>query len=113
MNNKLKLASLISYSLIILMGHIIGIPFFVWLIYHSINFGSIDQFYAICGITGLLLNFTNYIEFKWVRLMSFVLMLIPIASRLYHVPLYKFNYLSFHIPLAIFVVAYIVFILRN
>jgi hypothetical protein len=44
--------------------------------------------------------------------LCFMLMILPIASRLYEVPIEKFNYLMFQIPLLIFVIAYLIYIIQ-
>ena len=35
----------------------IGLPFILWLIFTTFDFGNIDQFFAILGVTGIILNF--------------------------------------------------------
>ncbi len=110
---KLQILSLISYSLIILMGEIIGIPLLFWLVFKSFDLGSPEQIYAVLGIIGLTLNFTKHIKIKFVKIISFCLMIIPILSRLVKIPIEKFNYLSFQIPLLIFIILYIIIILKS
>ena len=94
------------------MGEMIGIPFIVWLLFTSFDFGSIGQLYAICGLTGIILNFTKHIKSRLIKIFSFCLMIIPLVSRLIEVPIEEFNYLSFQIPLLIFVILYLILILR-
>ena len=113
MTLKLQILSLISYSFIILMGEIIGLPFIFWLVFKSFEFGSAEQLYAVLGIIGFSLNFTKYIKIKFVKIISFCLMIIPIVSRLVQVPIEKFNYLSFQIPLLIFIILYLIIILKS
>lgn len=112
MNKKLQIISLISYSAIILMGEMIGIPFLIWLFYTSFDFASNGQLEAIIGLTGFILNFTKYIKPRFAKIISFCLMITPLISRLIEVPIEKFNYLSFQIPLLIFVVLYLIMIFR-
>ena len=112
MENKLKLVALISYSLIFLMGQIIGLPFILWLIFTSFDFGNREQIFAISGLIGLILNFTKYGKSRLIKVLCFMLMILPIASRLYEIPIEKFNYLMFQIPLLIFVIAYLIYIIQ-
>ena len=109
----LKIISLSSYSLIILMGQMIGIPFIFWLIWTSFEFGNNDQIFAILGLIGLILNFTKYYKKTIIKIMSFSLMLIPIIRRLTEIPFEKFKYLAFQIPLIIFIITTIVLILTS
>ena len=113
MDNKLKIISLTSYALIMLMGQMIGLPFILWLIFTSFDFGNNNQIFAILGLVGLILNFTKYGKVRLVKVSSFILMLIPIAKRLTALPLEKFNYLTFQIPLLIFISTYIIYIIRD
>ncbi len=113
MEIKLKIIALISYSLIILMGQIIGIPFIFWLIFTSFDFGNVDQVFAVLGLVGLILNFTKYWEFRIIKILSFILMIIPLIRRMTEIPIEKFNYLGFQAPLAIFVITYIIIIIRH
>lgn len=112
MEKALKIISLISYSLIILMGQMIGLPFLFWLIWTSFEFGNSDQIFAIFGLIGLLLIFTKYYKLRIIKILSFVLMLTPIVRRLTEVPLEKFNYLAFQIPLIIFILTYLILIFK-
>lgn len=112
MAKKIKIISLISYSLIILMGQMIGLPFILWLIFTSFDFGNSDQIFAIFGLIGLIMNFTKYGKPRLGRVLSFILMILPIARRLTEVPIEKFNYLTFQIPLLIFVITYLIYIIK-
>ena len=113
MENCLKIISLTSYSLIILMGHMIGLPLILWLIFTSFDFGNNEQIFAICGIIGIALNFTKYGKNRIGKILSFVLMIMPIFIRLTKIPIEKFNYLAFQIPFLIFVIAYLIFIIKT
>jgi len=113
MESKLKIISLISYSLIFLMGQMIGLPLIVWLIFTSFDFGNIEQLYAILGLTGIILNFTKYGQSRMIQVLSFILMIAPIIKRLTEAPIEKFNYLTFQIPLIIFVITYLIFIMKT
>lgn len=113
MKNSLKTISIISYMLIILTGQIIGLPFIVWLIFATFDFGNIDQLFAIFGLVGIALNLTKWGTNIIVTILSFLLMISPIISRLVQVPLEMFDYLAFQIPLTIFIVTYLTYIIIN
>ncbi len=100
----LKIISLISYSLIILMGEMIGLPFLFWLIWTSFEFGNSDQLFAVFGLIGFIMMFTKLYKQRIFKILIFVLMIIPIVRRLTEVPIEKFNYLAFQIPLTIFII---------
>lgn len=110
MKNAIRITSIISYLLIILTGQMIGLPFIAWLIFTTFDFGSIDQFFAILGIIGIILHLTKWRNKIPIMLISFVFMLSPIVSRLIQVPIEMFNYLAFQIPLIIFITTYSAFI---
>lgn len=99
--------------LIILTGQIIGLPFIVWLIFATFDFGNIDQLFAIFGLVGIALNLTKWGTNIIVTILSFLLMISPIISRLVQVPLEMFDYLAFQIPLTIFIVTYLTYIIIN
>ena len=113
MGKTLKIISLTSYSLIFLMGQMIGLPFIFWLIFTSFEFGNSDQIFAIFGLIGVILNFTKNNKSRLGKILSFVLMLTPIARRMTEIPIEKFNYLAFQIPLLIFVITYLIYILKQ
>ena len=110
MKHIIKNISILSYLLIILAGQMIGLPFFLWLIYTIFDFGNIDQLFAILGIMGIGLNYTKWKNSILVMIISFFLMLSPLISRLMQVPLEKFNYLSFLVPLIVFISTYLIFV---
>ena len=91
----------------------IGIPFILWLIFTIFDFGNIDQIFAILGIIGVVLNFSKWKNKILITIISFILMLSPLLSRLLQVGIEKFDYLAFQIPLTIFIVTYIIFIIIN
>jgi hypothetical protein len=113
MEKKLKIVSLISYSLIILQGQMIGLPFIGWLIFTCFDFGNNEQFFAIGGIIGIALNITKYGKLRTGKVLSFILMIMPIIIRLTKTPIEKFDYLAFEIPLLIFIITYLSFILKT
>ncbi len=113
MKNKIQLISIASYMLIILAGEMIGLPFICWLMFTLFDFGNIDQLFALLGIGGIILNVTKWKYRVPITLISFLLMLSPIVSRLVQVPIGMFDYLAFQIPLIIFIITYLIFIIMN
>ncbi len=113
MKNGIRITSIISYFFIILAGQMIGLPIILWLLFTAFQFGNIDQLFALLGLVGIILNFTKWKTKIFVTMLSFLLMLSPIVSRLVQVPMEKFNYLAFQIPLAIFILTYITYIIIN
>ena len=108
-----RIISLISYCFIILTGQMIGLPFICWILFTMFDFGNIDQIFAILGVFGFGLNFTKWKSNIRITILSFFLMLSPIISRVSQVPIRMFDYLSFEIPLAIFLAGYLTFIILN
>ena len=107
-----KIISIVSYLLIILMGSMIGLPFFMWLIFTMFDFGNIDQLYAFLGVMGLIISFVTFNStrtFKtlFLDIISFMLLASPLIRRLTTIPIEKFNYLAFIIPTTIFGLFYI------
>lgn len=88
----------------------IPLPFLIWLIVTLFSFGNIDQVFAILGIAGIILNLVKWKDSYGKSIISFILMISPIISRLIQVSFEKFHYLGFEIPLVIFIVTYIIFI---
>ncbi len=91
----------------------IGLPFICWLHFTSFKFGNIDQLFAIFGVVGIVINLTKWKNNIPLTIISFILMLSPIISRLAQVQIEMFDYLAFQIPLTIFVVTYLTFIVMN
>ena len=108
----LKIISLTSYSLIILMGEMIGLPFLFWLIWTSFEFGNSDQIFAVFGLIGFIMMFTKLYKQRILKVLIFLLMLLPIIRRLTEVPFEKFNYLAFQIPLLIFFTTSLILIFK-
>lgn len=113
MKNLIRIISLASYFLIILSGQMIGLPFICWLLFTSFDFGNIDQLFAILGIAGVVINLSKWKNNITLTIVSFILMLTPIISRLMQVPVEMFDYLAFQIPLTIFIITYLTFIVLN
>ena len=113
MKNKIRVISIISYSLIIRMGQMIRLPFICWLIFTSFDFGNIDQLFAILGVVGIVINLSKWKNNIPFTIISFLLMSSPIISRMVQVPIELFDYLAFQIPLIIFIIMYLTFIVMN
>ena len=90
-----------------------GIPFGAWLIFQCFQFGNVDQLLSILAIVGIVLNFSKWKNSIFGNIVSFIFMLSPIVSRMVQVPIEMFDYLAFEIPLATFVLFYIVSISMN
>ncbi|WP_245168976.1 hypothetical protein [Chryseobacterium sp. RR2-3-20] len=91
----------------------IGIPLIFWLIISAFYIGNIDQIFAILALIGIILNFTKWKNRISITILSFVFMLSPIISRMVQVPIKMFDYLSFEIPIIIFIITYLTFIILN
>lgn len=105
-----RLVSIISYMSIILTGQMIGIPLILWLVFSIFDFGNVDQLFAIFGFIGIILNLSKLKNNIVVAILSFLLMLSPIVSRLVQVPIEMFDYLGFQIPVIIFILTYLTYI---
>jgi hypothetical protein len=108
-----KIISIVSYLLIILMGQMIGLPFFFWLLFTLFDFGNIDQLFAFLGVLGLTitcktLSSTRTSRVLLLDIISFMLLASPIVRRLTVVPIKLFNYAAFIIPTIIFCLSYFV-----
>lgn len=113
MKDKFRIIAIVSFLLIILKGDMIGLPFFLWLLFTVFDFGNIDQLFALFALLGVCMHLTKWKNKKLFTLLSFVLMLSPLIGRMVQVPLEMFNYRAFQIPFAIFVLAYLIFIVLN
>ena len=108
-----KLISIVSYLLIILLGEMIGIPFFFWLMYTLFDFGNIDQLFAFLAVVGLTISFINKNKARTLTILlldiiCFLLLASPLVRRMTAIPIDKFNYLAFIIPTILFVLFYII-----
>ena len=95
------------------MGEMIGLPFFLWLLFTLFDFGNPDQLFAFLAVIGLTIIFIKLNSARTVKTIlldigCFVLLASPIVRRLRVVPIEKFNYLAFIIPTTIFTVFYLV-----
>jgi len=113
MKDKFRIISIVFYLLIILKGDMIGLPFFLWLLFTVFDFGNIDQLFALFALLGVCMHLTKWKNKKPFTLLCFVLMLSPLISRMVQVPLEMFNYRAFQIPFAIFVLSYLIFLVLN
>ncbi|SMC63726.1 hypothetical protein [Moheibacter sediminis] len=97
-----------SYSFIILIGWMSGVPFILWLVFTIFDFGNIDQIFAILAAIGTSLNFIKSKNNPAVILLSFAFMLSPLISRMIQVPIEAFDYLAFQMPLGIYIVTHLI-----
>ncbi len=108
-----KIFAIVAYLFIILMGSMIGMPLFLWLLFTSFDFGNSDQIFAIAAVLGLILSvFTilNSVQNRKAFLLDilcFLLLASPIVRRMAEVPLKQINYWAFLIPTALFVSMYL------
>lgn len=107
----IKIAAIASYLLIILMGDMIGIPLFFWLLFTLFEFSNPDQLYALFAVIGLtisfkILNSSRTLRIALLDIVCFVLLVSPLARRMIVVPIENFNYLAFIIPATIFAFLY-------
>lgn len=94
------------------MGSMIGLPFFIWLLFTVFDFGNIDQFFALLGVIGLTICFATFNSTRTLKVLlldiiCFMLLASPLIRRMTAIPIEKFNYLSFIIPTTIFGLFYI------
>ena len=108
-----KLISIVSYLLIILMGEMIGISFFVWLLFTMFDFGNVNQSYALLAVVGLTINFINLNKKRTFKVLfldfaCFLLMASPIVWRMIDVNIHLFNYWTFIVPTIVFALLYLI-----
>lgn len=100
----IRIVSILSYSFIILKGQMIGIPLICWIVFTISDFGNIDQLFAVLAMLGIILNLTKWKSKVPIAMLSFMMMLLPIISRMLQIPVEMFNYLSFTIPFSVFII---------
>jgi hypothetical protein len=94
-----------------LMGQMMALPFFLWLLFTMFDVGSIDQLYGLLAITGLVTIYINHNKTRTSRILildflCFILLASPLVSRMNAVPIELFNYFAFIIPTALFALFY-------
>lgn len=95
------------------MGQMIGVPFIFWLLFTLFDFGTIDQLFAIIGISGILINLTKLKNLVLMTILSFFMMLSPIIFKMVQIPIELFDYLVFKLPLSVFIIGYVALIILN
>ncbi|MBV8327344.1 hypothetical protein [Chryseobacterium sp.] len=85
----------------------------IWLLVTAFDFDNSDQLSAVSGILGVSLHLTPWKNKFYVTILSFIMMLLPVAGRMIKIPIEQFNYPAFEIPLFIFFVCYLIFIILN
>ena len=93
------------------MGEMIGLPF-LWLIWTSFELGNSGRIFAFFGLLGFIMMFTKLYKQRILKVLIFLLMLLPIVRRLTEVPFEKFNYLAFQIPFLIFITTSFILIFK-
>ncbi|WP_454802064.1 hypothetical protein [Mucilaginibacter phyllosphaerae] len=111
--NIYRIISIVAYSVIILKGQMVGLPFLLWLVFTVFYFGNIDQLFALLAVLGLILTARNWNKTRTQKILLIdfvcvVLLATPIIGRLNAVPLSMFNYGAFIIPVAVFVLCYLI-----
>ena len=106
-----RVMGIISYLLIVLMGQMIALPFFFWLLFTLFDFGNIDQLFAFLAVVGLVMVYINRDKKRTSKilvldLLCFFLLASPLIRRMMAVSTELFNYLTFIIPTALFVLFY-------
>jgi len=92
------------------MGSMIPIPFIFWLGFTVFDFGNIDQLFAFLGITGIVLNVMKFKYDVAISILSIILMIAAVASRLIYVSVEALNYPAFTIPFYTFITAQILLV---
>ena len=111
MVQKLKIASLISYFFIFIMGSMIAMPFVCILFFSLFDFNDLK--YTIFGIIGIIFFFfnlnrkTSNIKIT-IDVLVFLFLLYPIMNRLLLFPMNFFNHPTFYIPLGLFISFYLI-----
>ena len=100
------------YLFLILNGQMIGLPFFIWLLYTLFDFGNSDQLFAFVAVAGLVLICINHNKTRTVNLLIgdifyFFLLSSPLARRMTAVPIELFYDGAFLIPAALFPLFYL------
>jgi hypothetical protein len=106
-----RVIAVISYLFIMLMGQMIALPFFFWLLFTLFDFGYVDQLFAFLAVAGLVItcinqNKTRTSKILTLDLLCFFLLASPLVRRMTAVPIELFNYLAFIIPTTLFALFY-------
>jgi hypothetical protein len=100
-------------------GSIIAIPFIIYLISASISIfyleGINQSVTSLISIVGLIIIIKHFKEetFKsvYISFLGFLMLLVPLIERLSSISIELFNYLSFKIPVILFVVLFFIYML--
>ena len=106
-----RVIAIVSYLFIMLMGQMIALPFFFWLLFTLFDFGNVDQLFAFLAIAGLVIiyinqNKTRTLKILTLDLLCFFLLASPLVRRMTAVPIEVFDYLAFIIPTTLFALFY-------
>ncbi len=101
----------------------IALPFIFYLIFSSVGIFHLEiinqSITSLVGIIGLLMLIKSFQEDKdtlksiFINLISFLMLLVPIAERLSSVPIDLFNYSGFKTPLILFLILFIIYIFMS
>ncbi|KFC22727.1 hypothetical protein SAMN04488097_3247 [Epilithonimonas lactis] len=111
MVQKFKIASLLSYFFIFIMGSMIAMPFGCILLLSFLDFSVLK--YTIFGIVGIIILFYNLNRKTTnikiiIDVLVFLLLLYPIMNRLFLFSMSFLNHPTFYIPLGLFISFYLI-----
>lgn len=112
----LKLVAILSYLCIIIVGYMSALPLGLWLFFSLFNPISKEFLFSIPSLFGLLLSLISTAHApvtykKSMEFVAFILLLSPLVCRMTQVPLMYFNYWQFTIPLGVFIICYLLYIM--
>ena len=107
-----KIASLISYSLIMISGSMIGIPLIICLFSWLLDFGTLIELFALLAIFGIItsITLTKYQSNKNTFIIEVVLLgilLLPVIERFLSFPFHFFDTFYFIVPVCLFIIFYL------
>jgi hypothetical protein len=97
-------------------GEMIAMPFIVFLFLALIYYeNSLELFAALVGLIGFFSSIilTRYgLKYKtlFLEIVVFFMLLMPVLQRVLSVPIALFNYITFLLPLTLFVLLYVAFL---
>ena len=112
-----KIIAFTSYLFIFFNGWMISMPMFFYLPASAFDFSeppqAISSILAIIGFIITLLLFFSSTSKKYLfwYVLVFLLLLCPLIQRLTSVPIGLFNYPLFIIPVSVFLISYLLFLL--
>lgn len=113
-NNILKTLSIVFYSLILLNGSMIALPFLIYLCFNMFGLGTISQIViSIIGVLGFIIvikQMSQKVTLKriFIEILGLIMLTVPLIERLNSVAIKLFDYLTFKIPTILFLIFYLV-----